>query len=123
VQYFRAAAYDGNSIATVTDRGHGDVVGPPYSSVVAPEQLSHVHRQFTRKVSGEATTTDYDLILLDSEGRRVPARVHSVSLASDDHDAAVFGLAIPTSVKPTNLLRTKPMLGQGCSLRSASRRH
>jgi PAS domain S-box-containing protein len=80
-------------------RFFGDVIGRRFSKVVAPEQISHARRQFERKVTGQAAVTDYDLTLLDRSGRRVAARIHSVSLSSAGSGAAVFGAVIAASAE------------------------
>jgi PAS domain S-box-containing protein len=77
----------------------GDVVGRRISSVVVPEQITYAREQFARKVTGQAAVTDYDLTLLDSNGRRVPVVIHSVRLASNGTGAAVFGAAIPRNAE------------------------
>jgi PAS domain S-box-containing protein len=77
----------------------GDVVGRRISSVVTPEQISYARRQFARKITGQVAATSYYLVLLDSSGRHVPARIHSVRLTLVGSRPAVFGAALPTDVE------------------------
>jgi PAS domain S-box-containing protein len=73
----------------------GQLVGRRFLVVVAAEQAQMARRQFARKLIGEATATDFDLTLIDRDQHRVPVRIQSVPLRSQDAVVGVFGAAIP----------------------------
>jgi DNA-binding CsgD family transcriptional regulator len=72
----------------------GNRVGEHFGRVVAAEGLNLARAQFARKLMG-GTATDYDLMLLDSAGRRRRVRISSVPLRQHSEIVGVFGLACP----------------------------
>jgi DNA-binding CsgD family transcriptional regulator len=72
----------------------GNQVGEHFARVVAADGLSLARAQFARKLMGGAAT-DYDLALLDRDGRRRPVRISSVPLRQHREIVGVFGLACP----------------------------
>jgi DNA-binding CsgD family transcriptional regulator len=73
----------------------GNRVGEHFARVVAAEGLNLARAQFARKLIG-GTATDYDVMLLDRDGRRRRARISSVPLRQHGEIVGVFGLACPT---------------------------
>jgi PAS domain S-box-containing protein len=69
----------------------GDVMGREFTSVVAPEHTLRAREAFVRKLLG-AEVTDFDVNLLDREGRRVRAEVSSVPLQDRGQLVGVFGV-------------------------------
>jgi len=82
----------------------GAVVGKPFMAVVAPEYQGRAREAFARKLLG-ATVTDFEIELVDAQGRHVVADVSSVPLLDGDHIIGVFGLVQPRRV----LSRTAPI--------------
>ena len=77
----------------------GDLVGHAWTRVVAPEDLHLARAQFAKKLIGEAVVTEYDVSLLDRDGRRRPVRVSSVPLWERGEITGVFGLAYPAEAE------------------------
>jgi DNA-binding CsgD family transcriptional regulator len=72
----------------------GNRVGEHFASAVAAEGRNLARAQFARKLMG-GTATDYDLALLDRDGRRRRVRISSVPLRRHSEIVGVFGLACP----------------------------
>ncbi len=73
----------------------GDVVGSRFSRLTAPDQLALARKQFARKLIGETTGTEYDLVLLDRRGCRITVRINSVALRRNGEVVGVFWIALP----------------------------
>jgi len=71
----------------------GGLVGRPFTSVVAPEDVPLVEHQRERKLEG-AGATDYEIEVLTPEGRR-RVEISSVPVANGDECHAIFGIAVP----------------------------
>jgi len=69
----------------------GDVRGKQFTSVVAPEEKGRAQHEFAKKVYGTATTTDAEVVVMDSKGERTLVEVHSVRLMRGDRVVGVFG--------------------------------
>jgi PAS domain S-box-containing protein len=82
----------------------GDVEGRELGEVVAPEYLRRAREEFARKLVGGAAT-DFELEIVDAQGRHVLAEISSVPLEEDEHVVGVFGLLRPLKVQA----RTEPM--------------
>jgi PAS domain S-box-containing protein len=82
----------------------GNVVGKHFIAVVAPEYQGRARDGFARKLFG-ATVTDFELELVDGQGRHVVVDVSSVPLRDGDQIIGVFGLLLPLRVQE----RTDPM--------------
>jgi DNA-binding CsgD family transcriptional regulator len=78
----------------------GDRVGQPFHHLIAREDLHHVRAQFAKKLIGETEFTEYDITLIDRDGRRRTARVSSVPLRQDGEIVGTFGLAYPAGPAP-----------------------
>ena len=76
----------------------GDLVGEPFSAVIAPEDLETVRDHFSRKLDGEADSTTYTMTLIAKGGDRIPVRVSSVPFWEDDEIVGVFGIVWPLRV-------------------------
>ena len=85
----------------------GNRMGQHFGSVVAPEARHLARKQFARKLI-DGTATDYDLLLLDREGRRRPVRISSVPLRQDAKILGVFGLACPAGAAPARETARRP---------------
>ena len=73
----------------------GSRLGQPFTRLIAPEDIHLARAQFAKKLIGEAQSTEYDLTLLDFDGRRLAVRVSSVPLCQADEIVGVFGVAYP----------------------------
>lgn len=71
----------------------GELVGRPFSSVVAPEDAPTVERALERKREGESMT-DYRVDVITREGERRPAQISTVTIAGGDQCHAIFGIAV-----------------------------
>jgi DNA-binding CsgD family transcriptional regulator len=92
----------------------GDVVGRSYTTVIAPESLALASREVARKLTGEARTTDFPLMMVGPSRRRIPVRIQSVSLEVGGAIVGILGAAIPqaprTDVRERD--RTAEMTGR-----------
>jgi PAS domain S-box-containing protein len=77
----------------------GDVRGQRFLSVVAPESRGVVQDAFTRKIIEGTGYTDYEAVLLRSDGSPVKVEVVSVPFRNDD--GTVCGVFGAVSVKPS----------------------
>ena len=73
----------------------GNRVGQHFARAIAPEDLHLARAQFAKKLIGEAGSTEYNLTVLGTDGRRVAMRVSSVPLWADGEIVGVFGLCYP----------------------------
>jgi PAS domain S-box-containing protein len=73
----------------------GDVLGRKFKWVVAPDQLHLARQQFARKLIGEAATTQFDLAVLGSDGRRITVRINSVPLHGAGDIVGVLAFVYP----------------------------
>ena len=101
----------------------GNRVGQPFVSVVAPEYVELVQRQFERKLSGEPMT-DYEAEVITADGTRRRAEISSVLIPGGDVCNAVFGIGVLGPPRPVAAasVRLTPrqnevlqLLGQGAS--------
>jgi PAS domain S-box-containing protein len=101
----------------------GNRVGQPFVSVVAPEYVELVQRQFERKLSG-APMTDYEAEVITADGTRRRAEISSVLIPGGDVCNAVFGIGVLGPPRPAAAasVRLTPrqnevlqLLGQGAS--------
>jgi PAS domain S-box-containing protein len=69
----------------------GDVLGLPFTSVVAPEVAGGSREIFASKIAGAANVTDASLVVIDPRGDRVVVEVSSVPLLKDNRVIGVFG--------------------------------
>jgi PAS domain S-box-containing protein len=82
-------------------RMFGDLEGQEFETVVAPEYRERARAERARKLRG-TMSSEYELEVIDAEGRRVVAEVNSVALKEDEHVLAIFGLLQPIRVAGTN---------------------
>jgi DNA-binding NarL/FixJ family response regulator len=78
----------------------GDARGCQFTSVVAPEERRHARELFARKIAGTARVTDFEIVLLDTAGDRVRARISSVPLSSGGRVVGVFGQVLHVASEP-----------------------
>jgi DNA-binding CsgD family transcriptional regulator len=71
----------------------GDLEGKPFTTVVAPEHVSRVHRELGRKLRG-APVSDYEVDVFTLDGGRRRAEISSVLIPGGDNFHAIFGLAV-----------------------------
>jgi PAS domain S-box-containing protein len=76
----------------------GDVEGHDIGDVVAPEYVSRAREELARKLLGTAVT-DFELELVDAEGRHVLVEISSVPLEEDHQVVGVFGVVHPVRVQ------------------------
>ena len=79
-------------------KAFGDLLGKPFETVVAPEDVPLVHRQLARKLRG-ARVTDYEIEVFTSDGNRRGAEVSTVPIQGSDECHAIFGIALPGAVR------------------------
>jgi PAS domain S-box-containing protein len=72
----------------------GDVVGRQFTSVVTPETRRRSQEMFTQKMTGTASVTDAELVLLGAAGERVAVEITSVPLRRGGRLIGVFGQAM-----------------------------
>ena len=66
---------------------------------MVPEHVQLAREQMARKLVN-GTRTDFDLVVFDREGLRVPLRISSVPLRDRERIGGVFGVAIPHFLAP-----------------------
>jgi PAS domain S-box-containing protein len=71
----------------------GDKTRRHFSKIVAPDSLSLVRREFTRKVIGTAPWSEYTAHLLRSDGSRTSVEISSVPIIGNGQIVGVFGTA------------------------------
>jgi PAS domain S-box-containing protein len=71
----------------------GDKTRRHFSRIVAPDSLSLVRREFTRKVIGTAPWSEYTAHLLRSDGSHTSVEISSVPIVGDGQVVGVFGTA------------------------------
>jgi PAS domain S-box-containing protein len=76
----------------------GNIVGRPFTGVVASEYADRAAEQLLRTLNGE-DATDYELEIVDARGRRVLVDVSSVAVRDERRVVAVFGLLHPLHVR------------------------
>ncbi len=64
-----------------------------FAQVVPPEYLPLTRRMLTRKLSGEAERTRYELEIITRDGRRVPLEVHTALIYDNGRPVGVHGIA------------------------------
>jgi PAS domain S-box-containing protein len=101
----------------------GDLVGRPFTTLVAPEDVSLARRQLERKLRG-VPVTDYEIDVLTADGRRRRAEVSSVRIEGGGDCHAFFGVALTgrprrVSSRPVSLTSRQSeilqLLGEGVS--------
>ena len=100
----------------------GDLVGKPFTSVVAQEDAAFVQRQLARKLDG-AQASEYKVDVFSADGRRWRAEISSVRIPGGDECHAVFGVARLGAARPAaapaelteRQRQVLQLLGQGAS--------
>ncbi|MGB2875296.1 MAG: LuxR C-terminal-related transcriptional regulator [Gaiellaceae bacterium] len=104
-------------------KAFGDVVGQPFTRLVAPEHGPIVRRQLERKLRG-TPMTDYEVDVLTADGRRRRAEISSVRIEGGDRCHAIFGVVLigkprDASTRAASLTprqnQVLQMLGEGAS--------
>lgn len=102
-------------------RSFGDLLGRPFTSIVAPEYIPVVQRQLERKLRG-VPVTDYEVDINTVDGRLRRAEISSVPIPGGDRCHAIFGVALPGEPRATSPVRLTPrqkevlqLLGEGAS--------
>ena len=72
----------------------GDVVGRQFTSVVMPETRRRSREMFAQKVTGTASVTDAELVLMNAAGERVAVEITSVPFRRGGKVVGVFGQAM-----------------------------
>jgi DNA-binding CsgD family transcriptional regulator len=70
----------------------GDHRGSHFTVLVAPEFLARTRVEFTKKVIGNARTSDYESVLRTRFGDEVPVEIRAVALRDDNHVVGIFGI-------------------------------
>jgi PAS domain S-box-containing protein len=87
-------------INPAAERLVGDVRGRQFTSVVAPEARPRSRELFAKKVTGTASVTDAEVVLLDEAGERVTVEITSVPLRRGSQVVGVFGQALDVPSQP-----------------------
>jgi PAS domain S-box-containing protein len=69
----------------------GNAAGRQFTSLVAPEETSHVRGVFARKIVGGARVTDFESVVMRENGERLRVQISSVPLVSGERVVGVFG--------------------------------
>jgi PAS domain S-box-containing protein len=97
----------------------GPIVGRSFTAVVAPEDVNVARDQFARKILGSAASTDFEVSIIDADGRRLKLELSSVALRDEERVVGVFGLARPArTVRPQ-----RPSADSGPPVRLTPRQH
>ena len=76
----------------------GNVVGRHFTDVVAQAYRPRAREQFLRKLHGK-DATDFELEIVDADGRRLLGDVSSVAVRDQHRVVGVFGLLQPSRVR------------------------
>jgi PAS domain S-box-containing protein len=76
----------------------GNVEGRDLGDVVAPEYVTRAREELARKLLG-AAVTDFELEIVDAQGRHVVVEISSVPLEDDHQVVGVFGIVHPVRVQ------------------------
>ena len=71
----------------------GDQQGVHFSAVVAPESRSRTQDEFTKKLLGTATSSEYEAFLVRPDGTHVEVEISSVPVSNHGKIVGVFGTA------------------------------
>ena len=86
----------------------GDVVGRPFTDIVAPED-AHTRALFAAKIAGTEHVTDSEAVLLGPGGDRLHCEFSSVALTSDgDRVVGVFGQIVGHGLAATTETSAPP---------------
>jgi PAS domain S-box-containing protein len=83
----------------------GDLRGTSFLDRVVPEHRQVARMNFTRKVVGNAST-QFDMVVMDRNGGRIPMRLSSAPLRRDGKIVGIFGVAIPLAHAPPGVERS-----------------
>jgi PAS domain S-box-containing protein len=87
----------------------GELMGRPFTDVVAAESLRAVQEQFARKVVGGQASTHYQARVLLKSGAEELVEVSSATLSDEGNVVGVFGLVVPQGeVQPRDAVRLTP---------------
>jgi PAS domain S-box-containing protein len=78
----------------------GDLRGTSFLDRVVPEHRQVARTNFTRKVVGN-TSTQFDMVVMDRSGGRIPMRFSSAPLRRDGKIVGIFGVGIPLAHTPS----------------------
>lgn len=78
----------------------GDLRGTSFLDRVVPEHRQVARANFTQKVVGN-TSTQFDMVVMDSSGGRIPMRISSAPLRRDGKIVGIFGVGIPLAYTPS----------------------
>jgi PAS domain S-box-containing protein len=78
----------------------GDVRGRQFTSVVAPEETRRAREMFARKIVGNESVTDAEVVVVNRDGGRVPVEVSSIPLVRGEHVVGVFGQVAGVGEEP-----------------------
>lgn len=78
----------------------GDAIGKRHLAVLAPESRPGAKEAFARKVVGEEPSTEYEAVLLRSDGSRVRVEISSVPIELEGRIVGVFGVLLPGGELP-----------------------
>lgn len=83
-----------------SERIVGDVRGRQFTSVVAPEDTGRARQVFARKVIGNESVTDAEVVLVDRNGDRLAVEVSSIPIVHGEHVVGVFGQVSDVAEEP-----------------------
>jgi PAS domain S-box-containing protein len=83
-----------------SERLVGDVRGRQFTSVVAPEDTGRARQVFARKVIGNESVTDAEVVVVDRNGDRLAVELSSIPLVQGEHVVGVFGQVSDVAEEP-----------------------
>jgi PAS domain S-box-containing protein len=104
------------------DDAFGELIGKPFTSVVAPEDVAVAEHQLQRKLNG-LPATDYEVDVFTADGQRRRAEISSVRIPDGDACQAIFGVALLGRPRPAAAVvklterqrQVLQLLGEGAS--------
>lgn len=70
----------------------GDMVGTRFVDLLAPETADKARREFAAKLLGTRRRSDYELVVVDREGRRLRIEISAVPLLDDGRVVGILGV-------------------------------
>jgi two-component system cell cycle sensor histidine kinase/response regulator CckA len=81
-----------NAFAEALGLSRADIVGRPVRELLTPESFARVADALAEKLSGAAERTQYEIDLIASDGRTIPADVSSRVIENDGRPVGVQGI-------------------------------
>jgi PAS domain S-box-containing protein len=79
--------------AELIGRSVDELIGMPFSSIIAPEDLRKAAESFRRRISGEIETSDLDLHIVRKDGERRLVHIRATQIRDGDRVLGSHGIA------------------------------